>query len=80
MNKTNEIIFTREDFGDNLWNAVGEQLKLLIQANYICVVRDDDVGIIVIEFQEANQEYGCAYPYWLYPEEEETVVYKDDTK
>lgn len=77
-NRYETIVFTREDFGDNLWNKVGEQLSLLTQANYICVVRDDDVDIIVIEFQEAKPEYGLAYPYWLYPEEEETVVYEGD--
>lgn len=77
MNRYESIVFTKDCFGDKLWEKVGEQLKLLTEAGYICVVRDDDVNIIVIEFQHENRALGSAYPYWLYPEEEETVVYQD---
>ena len=51
---------------------------LLLNAEYIMTVKYDDkeLGIIMIEYEHANQEYGCAYPYWLYPDEEESVKYQ----
>ena len=75
-NRYETIVFTNEEFGDDLWNNVGEQLKLLAEARYICVVKEEEHGIVVIQFQHDRPEWGDAYPYWLYPEEEETVVYK----
>ena len=78
MNRYESIVFTKEAFGDRLWQVVGEQLKLLMEARYICVVKEDDVGIVVIQFQHDEREWGYAYPYWLYPDEEGMVVYEDD--
>ena len=78
MNKYDSIVFTKERFGDRLWEKIGEQLKLLIEAGYICVVFEDDTDIIVIEFQQADNKYGTAYPYWLYPDEEESIVYLEE--
>lgn len=78
MNRYERIVFAEEEFGDRLWQAVTEQLKLLAEARYICVVKEEEHGIVVIQFQYDRPEWGCAYPYWLYPEEEETVVYKGE--
>ena len=75
MNRYETIVFAEEEFGDRLWQAVSEQLKLLTEARYICIVKEEEVGIVVIQFQHDRPEWGDAYPYWLYPEEEETVVY-----
>lgn len=78
MNRYEQIVFTEEEFGDRLWKAVSEQLKLLAEARYVCVVKEEEHGIVVIQFQYDRQEFGEAYPYWLYPEEEEMVVYKGE--
>ena len=78
MNRYENVVLTRDQFGEQLWEKVGEQLYLLIQAGYVCVVNEEEFGIVVIEYQHNNRTYGCAHPCWLYPQEEETVVYKDD--
>lgn len=80
MDRYNTIVFAEEEFGDRLWQAVSEQLKLLAEARYICVVKEEEHGTVVIQFNYDRPEFGCAYPYWLYPEEEEMVVYNDDGK
>ena len=77
-NRFETIVFTEEDCGDNLWNVIGQQLKILSDAGYVCIVKLEDIGIVVIEFQCDDPELGCAYPYWLYPKEEDTVVYKNE--
>lgn len=77
MNRYESVVLTRDQFGEQLWEKVGEQLHLLIQAGYVCVVHEDEFGIVVIEYQHNNRTYGYARPYWLYPDEEETVAYKD---
>jgi hypothetical protein len=77
MNRCENVVLTRDQFGEQLWEKVGEQLHLLIQAGYVCVVREDEFDIVTIEYQHGNYEYGYARPCWLYPKEEETVAYKD---
>jgi hypothetical protein len=43
-------------------------------------VRYDEpgLGIVAIEFNPDQQEWGCKYPYWLSPEEEESIVLDDE--
>ena len=36
------------------------------------------LGIVAIDYNYANQTYGDIYPYWLLPEEIESVEWKDD--
>ena len=74
--KYETIVFTEESFGDKLWQKVGEQLKLLLTAEYVCVIREEEYGIIVIQFQHDKPEWGEPAPIWLTPEEEATVVYE----
>ena len=78
MNKPNTIIFTEEECSEALWDCVGKQIKLLCKANYICTVREEEHGIVRIDFESARAEWGGLYPYWLYPEEEETIIYNDE--
>ena len=68
-----EIVFTEEQFGDtvDLYRAVKNQLQLLLDAGYTAVVRLDDVGIVVIQFQhdERFEPWGVASPVWLTEDE-----------
>ena len=46
---------------------------LLIGAGYICTVREDEVGIFVIEYDHDDSAYGSPYPFWLTPEQVESI-------
>ena len=35
---------------------------------------DKDIGVVVIEYNPTFQEWGCDYPYWLSPEEIDSVI------
>ena len=53
---------------------------VLLNANQIMTIRYDEpgLGIVVIEYKSAEQSYGDYYPYWLLPEEIESVIYEND--
>jgi len=80
------IVFSKKERESKaeLFERVGEQLKLLLEAGYIAVVRYDEpgIGVIVIEYQhDENLDYwGCAAPIWLTPEERESVKWDDDAQ
>ena len=69
----NEIVFTRDDCGDELWDCVAQQLKLLCKAQQIATIYDDDNDIIVIKYSHSRAEYGSPLPEWLTPEEREEI-------
>lgn len=75
MNKVNQIVFSRDTHGDNLWSVVAQQLEILMKNDEICTVYDDDTDIIVISFEhnERKEFWGCTNPYWLTPEEVEWI-------
>lgn len=79
MNK-NRLVLCKDDYKsrEEFKNAIRDAVMLLLDAGYIMTIVYDEkeLGIVIIEYNYANLEYGDAYPYWLYPEEEETVVYK----
>lgn len=54
------ITLTREEFGKDLWNKVGEILSILTKAGYMAKVFDDETSleIIVIQFGYKDEEMG----------------------
>lgn len=82
MNKVNRLVLCKEDYKDSIEfeNEIKNAIKLLLNANYIMTIYYDEkeYGIVVIDYNYANKEYGDRYPYWLYPEEEESVIYKEN--
>lgn len=83
MKRVNELVICKDNYNDEVGfeNAIKEAIMLLLEAEYILTIRYDDkhFGIVVIEYEaHPHLGYGNACPYWLYPEEEETVVYKED--
>ena len=78
MNKTNEIIFCKENYSNNrekMFEAIAKQLALLMENEYVCKVYDDDRDIVVIQFEhdEKKDPWGCMELCWLEPEEVEVV-------
>lgn len=70
---------TNEEATNVLWDKVSKQIQLLLEAGYLCVVRDDDVDIIVIEFEndERRKPFGVANPYWMTEEEYYSFKHKE---
>ena len=83
MSKVNELVLCRyeydsqEEFEDEIKKAV----MLLLNADQIMTIRYDekDLGIVVIEYKYDDQSYGDYYPYWLLPDEIESVVFDEDS-
>lgn len=77
MNDVNRLTLCKEDYDseDELFETLKNAVKLLIDAGYIMTIRYDDkgLGIICIDYDYADQSYGCHYPYWLSPEEAEAA-------
>ena len=82
MNKVNELVLCREDYEsqEEFENEIKKAVMLLLNANQIMTVRYDEksLGIIIIEYKYADQNYSDYYPYWLSPEEIESVIFDDE--
>lgn len=81
MSKVNQLVLCRDNYKDEIdfKNAVRDAVMLLLDAEYIMVIDYDEkgLGIIKIEYNYADETYGDRYPCWLYPEEEESVTWKE---
>lgn len=79
MKDVNQLVLCRDDYDstEELFEAVKNAVRLLLDAGYIMTVRYDEkgLGIISIEYNYADQSYGSHYPYWLSPEEADTIDY-----
>ena len=82
MNKINSIVICRNEYKskEEFENAIKDAVMVLLNNNYIMTVRYDEkgLGIVAIDYNYGNQEFGDAYPYWLMPEEWESVVWNDE--
>ncbi len=67
---------TREEWED----AIKKMVINLLDNRQIMTVRYDEpgLGIVDIEFNPDQQEWGARYPYWLSPEEIESVIWDDE--
>ena len=81
MNKVNELVICKDNYEtqQEFENAIRDAVMLLLKANYISVISYDEkgFGIVKIEYNYDKKEYGDRYPYWLYPEEKESIDYED---
>ena len=71
------IVLTSEAFGDKLWEAVSQQIKILVKSGYILQVYDDDIDIIVIKYAYKDEDLTSYRLEWLTDEE---VDYIDDLR
>lgn len=82
MKKVNEIAICRDDFPirEKWEETIKNMVVCLLETRQIMTVRYDEhrLGIVVIEFNPDRQDWGCHYPYWLSPEEEESIIYDNE--
>ena len=72
----NRISFDIENYNndeDEMYKDIAKVLQILIKNDEICTFEYADCGIFVIHHNYANREFGDIYPYWLSPEEQETI-------
>ena len=81
MKKVNQLVVCKDDYNtkEEFENAIKDAVMVLLNNNYIMTVKYDEkeMGVVVIEYDYADLEFGTPYTRWLYPEEEETVVYSN---
>lgn len=78
MIKVNEIVFSVDKYNGNrakMYEAITKQLMLLMENDYTCKIYDDDVDIIVIQYEHNNRRENWGGPElcWLYPEQVEIL-------
>lgn len=77
-NDVNSLVVCRDDYHTNeeFEDALKKAIFVLLDNGYIMTVKYDDgkdLGIVAIDYEYANEEFGCRYPHWLLPEEEELL-------
>jgi hypothetical protein len=74
MNNYNILEIDRDDYQtkEEFANAVRDAVMVLLNNRYIMTVEDDG-EVVVIRYNYDDSKYGCDYPYWLSPEEYESV-------
>ena len=81
MDRANEIVICKDEYKtkEDFENAIRDAVVVLLNNNYIMTVRYDEkgLGIVAIEYNHSQEEYGAPYPYWLTQEERESVEWED---
>lgn len=82
MKKVNNIVVCKDDFPceEEFQNAIKRAVMVLLENNYIMTIKYDEpgLGIVVIEFDYADESLGSYYPEWLLPDEYESIVWEED--
>lgn len=78
MSKVNYIAFSIDRYDNNrdkMFQAIGQQLSLLMENEYVCKVYYEDCGIYIIEFEMDQREMWLGAPelMWLDEDEVEAV-------
>lgn len=82
MRNVNSIAICRDNYSTREeWEAaIGRMVMELLNNRQIMTICYDEpgFGIVDIEFNPDQQEWGAHYPYWLSPTEEESVIRDDE--
>ena len=79
MEKVNSIVICKDNFENeyDFYEEIANAIRLLLNNDYIMTVRydanDKEMGIVCIDYEHCQREWGCPYPYWLYPQHAEAV-------
>lgn len=80
----NRICFDPENYKNKneMWNDITATIQVLFKNQYVVVMREEDFGIVTIEYEydEHINHYGCANPYWITEEEYRDVLTAREVK
>ena len=69
MNPVNKVVLSRREYKDinDLYTAVAQQIRILLESGYIIVAaKDDELGdSIYIEYSIFNEKDSWPRPFWL---------------
>lgn len=80
----NRLVICKSNYSseDEFENEIKKAIKVLLDAGYIMTVKydagDKEMGIVVIDYNYEDLELGTRYPYWLSPEESESIIWDDE--
>ena len=62
---------TPEEANKAMWEDITKLLNVLFTNDYIAVVYQDEIGIVVVQFEhdERKDAWGCVNPYWMTEED-----------
>lgn len=77
------LVFCKDDYSSEaeFENEIKKGVMVLLNAGYTMTIRYDDGkegGVVVVDYNYENLELGGRYPYWLSPEEFESVIWDDE--
>lgn len=79
MKDVNQIVICKEDYNsqEEFENAIKTAIMVLLNNNYIMTVKYDEkgLGIVAIDYNHDDENYGCHYPHWLSPDEHESITW-----
>ena len=82
MNKVNTIVICRDkyDSQEEFENAIRDAVMVLLNNDYIMTIRYDEkgLGIVAIDYNYGDEEFGDYYPHWLLPEEYESISWNNE--
>ena len=82
MNKVNSIVICRDNYNsqEEFENAIKDAVMVLLNNDYIMTVRYDEkgLGIVAIDYNYSDESFGDCYPYWLMPEEYESIIWNNE--
>ena len=82
MNRVNNITICRDQYKtqEDFENAIKKAVMVLLDNDYIMTVRYDEpgLGIVCIDFDNADMNIGTPYPFWLTPKQSGSVAFDDE--
>lgn len=73
---------TEEDSYNKMYKDVGDFLKILFKNEQVAVVYEEEIGIVVIEYEhdERREYYGVPNPHWCTEDELFEIENKNDNE
>ena len=75
-----QMVFCPDNYNNDneqMWSDINKFLQMLMKNKNICTVKQEDFGIIVIDYEHDDSIepiYGVSQPIWLSPDEIENLA------
>ena len=83
MKKVNDITICKKDYKtqEEFENAIKRAVMVLLENGYIMTIKYDEpgLGIVWIQYDDADETMGSYYPAWLLPEEYDSIIWDGET-
>ena len=73
-----KLIIKKKIREEEFENEIKKAVMLLLNANQIMTIRYDEKGLGIVAIEYADQSYSDYCPYWLLPDEIESVIFDEE--